>query len=156
MALEHRVIQFRAADPSELVAEIDRIAAVGDRSEWVTISPWVEPEMVPKINVLARLFSGRGSKIPEVTWVPATDDEVAELGVLHATGTDALKRLRDAGFELPHGWVPTQDHPRRGILFTLPEAVDGRAIVNVAMVLGVHLAVLPTDDRWVSRLSRTS
>jgi len=153
MALSHRIIQFRAADPSELVAEIDRIAARGDQKEWVTISPWVDAEQVPRVNPFARLFSGRGPKIPEVTWLPAADENAAELGVLHSTGPDALPRLRDDGFELPAGWVPTQDHSKRGILFTLPERVEGRAIVNVAMVLGVHLAQVPIDDRWVSRLS---
>lgn len=153
MSLNHRIIQFRAVDPSEVVSEIDRIAARGDRNEWVTISPWVDVEMVPRVNPFARLFSGRGPAIPEVTWVPALGDEPAELGVLHATGPGALPKLRDEGFEPPAGWVPTQDHSRRGILFTLPSSTDGRAIVNVAMVLCVRLAVLPTDDRWVSRLS---
>lgn len=156
MSLNHRIVQFRAADPSEVVAEIDRIADRGDQQEWVTISPWVDVEEVPRVHPFARLFSGRGPKIPEVTWVPAAEEQLAEVGVLHALGPHALPRLRDDGFQPPAGWTPTQDHSRRGILFTLPPGTDGRAIVNVAMVLCVHLAAVPIDDRWVSRLSIVS
>ena len=153
MAIDHRQVHFHTDDVDEVVAEITRIAEVADGSEWVTIAPWVDPENLPVVSVLRRLFSARGSKIPEVTWVPAQSGEPAQLGVLHATGPDALSRLHERGVAIPDSWRKLGDHSKRGLLFALPPETTPATVLRVAIETARALAEVPTDDRWVAQVS---
>lgn len=150
------MVHFRLVDPSEVIAEIEMIAASVDSGQWVTISPWVDPEDLPVVSVLHRLFSARASKVPEVTWVPATAKEPAHLGVLHGTGPQAMQRLVDADVQLPSGWTPLQDHSKRGLLFEIAPDEAAATILDFAMTCAMVLAEVPTDDRWIAQVSSPS
>ena len=67
MAIDHRMVHFHTDDLAEVVGELDRIGQTNDGREWITIAPWVDPENLPVVSLLRRMFSARGSKIPEVT-----------------------------------------------------------------------------------------
>ena len=153
MAIEHRMVHFRTGDLSEVVAEIESISARQVDNEWVTISPWVDPEHLPVVSVLRRLFSGRGSKVPEVTWVPAQGREPAQFGVLHSTGPQALERLGERGVVLPSTWKMVSDHSRRGLLMGVHPDTTGEQVVRAAIDAAAALAAVPTDDRWVAQIS---
>lgn len=153
VAIEHRMVHFREPDVSEVVREIDRIESGTDHAEWVTISPWVDDEHLPVKSLLHRLFSARGSKVPEVTWVPAQDDEPAQLGILHSTGAKALERIGERGVVAPATWVKLGDHSKRGLLFAVDPATPTREVVAFALDVARVLAEVPTDDRWVAQVS---
>lgn len=153
MGIDHRIVQFRTGEPQEVIDEIVRIKERGDADEWITLTPWIDPEDAPPVRLASRLFSGRGPKIPEVTWVPSSGDTPAQLGVLHAKGPNSMKRIADAGVELPPGWRPTQDHSKWGMLFEVSADATPETIISFAVNVTNELAVLPTDDRWVCRIS---
>lgn len=150
------MVHFRADDLSEVVTEIESISARGVDNEWITISPWVDPEHLPVVSVLRRMFSGRGSKVPEVTWVPAQGREPAQFGLLHATGPRALERLHERGVRLPESWKMVSDHSRRGLLMGIHPDTTPTQVITAAIESAGALAEVPTDDRWVAQVSVAS
>lgn len=137
------------------MAEVDRIAGRADGKEWITIAPWVDPENMPVTSVLRRLFTARGPKVPEVTWIAANGSEPAQLGVMHATGSDAAGRIAEAAVEVPETWILVSDHTKRGLLYAVAPGTKARTVVDTAVALGAALAAVPTDDRWVAEVSST-
>lgn len=147
------MVHFRDDDTSEVIAEIERISDLGDGSEWLTLSPWVDAEHLPVKSMLHRMFSARGSKVPEVTWVAAQEGEPAQLGVLHSTGANALERIRERGVEVPPTWHKIGDHSKRGLLFAVDPATPTADVLSFAVDAARALAEVPTDDRWVAQVS---
>lgn len=156
MGIEHRQVHFRTGDTSEVIADLDRISAESTGKEWVTISPWVDPEHLPVTSVLRRMFTARGPKVPEVTWFPAHGDEPAQLGILHATGPNALDRLASAGTTAPATWRSIGDHSKRGVLFAIAPGSSSSQVVDFAVGAAATLAEVPTDDRWIAQVSVAS
>ena len=155
MAIDHRMVHFRTDDLSEVIEEIDGIAERANGREWVTISPWVDPEHLPVVSMLQRIFSARGSKVPEATWVPALDNEPAQLGLLHSTGAGSFERLADADVPVPEAWVKMGDHSKRGLLLAVHPATTAAELLEFAVAASEVLAGVPTDDRWVAQISDT-
>lgn len=147
------MVHFRDEDLTEVVAEIDGIAERANGREWVTISPWVDPENLPVTSVLRRIFSARASKVPEVTWVPPQDREPAQLGILHAVGANAAGHLDEAGVPMPSTWVKVSDHSKRGLLYAVHPDATTYDVVRFALAAAAALAAVPTDDRWVAQVS---
>ena len=153
MGINHRQVHFRADDPSEVVGELTSIAERANGREWITISPWVDPEHLPVVSLLRRIFSARGSKVPEVTWVPAQDNEPAQLGFLHSAGANADEQLRDGGAPMPETWVKVSDHSKRGLLFAIHPNATAESVIEFALAASAVLAAVPTDDRWIAQVS---
>lgn len=155
VAIEHRMVHFRLPDISEVADEVAAIAADSANTDWLTISPWVDPADLPVTSVLRRIFSARGSKIPEVTWVSAQGDEPAQLGIIHATGPNAHERLIESDTRIPPTWVKISDHSKRGLLYAVHPDSTPTEVVSFAVAAAVALAAVPTDDRWVAQISTT-
>ncbi len=153
VAIEHQQVHFRACDFSEVVDAIEAITERENGREWITISPWVDPEYLPVVSMLTRIFSGRGSKVPEVTWVAAEGNEPAQFGLLHSRGANAEERLVEADVAIPPTWVKLSDHSKRGLLFGIhPDTAPAEVVAFAVAAAGV-LADVPTDDRWVAQVS---
>lgn len=156
MALNHYMLQFRSDEielATDMLAKIKEMRAVRSANTWITLSPFVEPADMPVTSVLRKLFSARGTKVPEVTFVPAHAEQPGQLGVLHGSGPGAVARLVDAGVQLPSGWDAVQDHTRRGLLFDVAPTATDKEIVEFACRVGAEVSVVPTDDRWIARVS---
>ena len=153
VAIEHRQVHFRTDDCSEVTAAIQAIADRANGREWVTISPWVDPEHLPVVSVLRRMFSGRGSKVPEVTWVPAQGNEPAQFGLLHSRGANAHGRLIDSDATIPPTWIKVSDHSKRGLLFGVHPDTTPEQVVTFAIEAAEVMAEVPTDDRWIAQVS---
>jgi len=147
------MMHFRTDDLAEVIAEMEAISERANEREWVTVAPWVDPENLPVVSVLRRMFSARGSKVPEVTWVPEQGREPAQLGVLHATGPGAFDRLTDSAVQIPPTWVKVSDHSKRGLLFAIPPGTSASEVLTFAIAAARALAEVPTDDRWVAQVS---
>ncbi len=147
------MVHFRTDDVSEVLAEIEAVAGRANGREWVTIAPWVDPEHLPVVSLLHRIFSARASKVPEATWVPAIGNEPAQLGFLHGTGPQAFERLADSDTTIPPTWVKVSDHSKRGLLFAVHPDSTPEDVVQFAVAACEVLALVPTDDRWIAQVS---
>lgn len=147
------MVHFRTDDLHEVIAEIDGIAERANGREWVTISPWVDPENLPVVSLLRRMFTARGSRVPEATWVPAHDREPAQVGLLHPTGPGAFERLAELGVRAPSSWIKISDHSKRGLLLAVHPDSSAEDVLAFAIAASEALAAVPTDDRWVAQVS---
>lgn len=129
---------------------MSEIAAAPGSSGWVNIGPALSDEQLAGIPVksgLAAWFSGRGPIVAMATWMPAPGggrSTVAQVGVEHGQGPNALNRLREAGLELPQGWVKRQDHAKHGVVIEVGAEVD---LKDVAEWLVAAVTILTSDVR---------
>lgn len=147
------MVHFRSDDFSEVCDEIRGIQQRSNGREWITVSPWVDAENLPVRSLLQRIFSARGSKVPEATWVPEMDGEPAQLGFMHAQGPGALPRLVEAGVEVSDRFVKMGDHSKRGLLFGVHPDTTAEEVMRFILAASAVLAEVPTDDRWIAQVS---
>jgi len=117
-------VDFRFDQRGPVLTVMRSLAA--DRDGWINVAPALEVEEVPDPpGTLARVFGPKGPMIPFGTWVPGARTrggaEPTSLGLQHGSGPKAILRLRDAGITLPTGWKVLSDHPRRGVVLSLPD-----------------------------------
>ena len=78
---------------------------------------------------LFAIFGNRASPVTMATVIPPKADrrvtEGVSVGLMHPTGGKAVARLREAGVDLPDGWVVRQDHVRRGLVLRTPPSGPG-------------------------------
>lgn len=157
-----RQIPFERDDLSAVVSAMAEIAAAPGGEGWVNIGPALTAEQaaqVPARSGLAAWFSGRGPGVAMGTWMPASATgraRAAQVGVEHGQGPDALRRLQQAGLELPGGWVRRQDHAKHGVVLEI--GADG-GLVDVVEWLVRAVTILTTDvavgDHFIAHLYRS-
>lgn len=147
------MVHFRDGDLTEVAQEFQEIQERSNGREWITISPWVDAEHLPVVSMLQRIFSARGSKVPEATWVPETNGQPAQLGFIHAQGPGAVERLTEAGVAVPEHFVVVSDHSKRGLLFGIHPDTTAEEILHFTVHVSAVLAEVPTDDRWIAQVS---
>ncbi len=154
-------IEFGRDDLSAVVAAMAEIAAAPGASGWVNIGPALTDEQaaaVPARSGLAAWFSGRGPTVAMGTWMPAPTgarSKAAQVGVEHGQGPNALKRLREAGLELPRGWVKRQDHAKHGVVVEISSNVDLSAVVEwIVAAVTILTTGVAIEDRFIAALYR--
>lgn len=139
------------------------IAAAPGAGGWVNIGPVLSDEQaaqVPPKSGLAAWFSGRGPTVAMGTWMPAGGSgrsSVAQIGVEHGQGPNALKRLSSAGLELGQGWVKRQDHAKHGVVVEVGSNVDLTEVVD--WMVGAVTVLTPDidiSDRFFAQLYRSA
>lgn len=137
MGVERRTFTFGAGDSEGIVAEMRAMAAAATDSTWMNIVPDVAEHEIHTGSIFWRVLSSRGPVVPTFTWVPAHDVKGrrvhCQVGILHATGRDAVGRLADSRVALPEGWVLEQDHTKRGVIVAVPPTADEATIVDFAV-----------------------
>jgi hypothetical protein len=123
---------------------------------WVNLLPEVEPGHEPPArSALAAVFSARGDTVPLVTWTaPATAGERATAGITHGSGPKALARLADAGLPLRTGWLRAADHPRRGLVVTIPANEDPGDALWWLLAAAHALCPVPLTGSWLAQVYR--
>lgn len=164
MARQRRVIHFEANHQEaqfaeQLREELLALIRADDPNRWIGMSPWVDPENVPITSVLRRLFSARGSKIPEITVVFSGESKPVQVGVIHAAGSKALEALKESDVQVPEWVRPIQQHSRRGIVLEVPPAKELESkideLIAFLIATGVFFAEkvgIETDERWVAQI----
>lgn len=154
MVVDQTSILFTTGDTAEVLSCMEDLAARGDGRGWLNLQPWVEDEDRPPTSPLGRMFSSLGPAIPLATWVPphrrGRSTVPGTIGISHATGRFAVRRLAERGVDVPPAWVVRQDHTRRGLVFEVP---GGAGITDILRFLLAALEVLSgveTDGRWVA------
>ena len=75
--------------------------------------------------------------IPKFTWVPSYERKQqiipTQIGITHPVGTKAVQRLREFEVKIPSEWTVEQDHPKRGIVLSLPSYYSDEEVINLAV-----------------------
>ena len=135
MRVPPQTIDFTDDDHAPVIAAMQRLSSAGHGSRWINIGPALSDEQaahVPVRSGLAAWLSGRGPMVPMATWMPPaqSSSQMAQVGVEHGTGANALRRLADEGLGLPTEWMTRQDHAKHGIVVDLPPDTDHGEIVT--------------------------
>jgi hypothetical protein len=156
VAIDQRAFRFRRRALDELTALMAELADRADGKSWVNIQPAVDDD-IPVESGLARAFSGRGPLVPNATWVPghATRRKPVPttVGLEHHAGKDALGQLDEKGVRMPEGWVPEQDHPKRGLIFAVPDGEPPTIALEFLLTASGALCPVPIGDEWVAVVS---
>jgi len=134
--MRSETIAFAAADPAAVVAAVD---ARG----WVNLRPDVDDLPPPPRGWFGNVFSNSGPAVPMATWHPG--ERLA--GIEHGTGSRLGGRA-----PVPPGWRVVQDHPRRGFVVHVPQAVTEAEVVRWLVELGEALSPVPTGGRWTAEV----
>ena len=144
-------IEFR---PDDLGAVLHRMAAMrATSSGWVNVRPIVEAEHIPPPPGLFSIFGGSIHKIPTATWMPGKVERsgsvrATRIGLQHSSGPRVVARLGERGLALPEGWRVVQDHPRRGLVATVPAGADDAAALEWLVRAADALCEVPRTGRW--------
>ena len=154
MAVDHTSVLFTGDDVAEVLSCMDDLAARGDGRGWLNLQPWVEDEDRPPTSPLGRMFSSLGPAVPLATWVPAhrrgRSAVAGTVGISHATGRFAVRRLAERGVEVPPAWAVRQDHTRRGLVFELPAGAGAGDVLTFLLAALEVLSGVEIDGRWMA------
>ena len=162
MAVDNTSVLFTTGDTAEVLSCMEDLAARGDGRGWLNVQPWVEDADRPPTSPLGRMFSPLGPAIPLATWVPqhrrGRSTVLGTIGISHATGRFAVRRLAERGVDVPRAWAVRQDHTRRGLVFELPDGAGVSDILRFLLAAMEALSGAATDGRWVADMAvqRTS
>jgi len=152
--MDQEIIRFSRSDFDAVVEAMRSIERVG--GGWINIGPWLPDDVMAEVPVRSGLgawFSGRGPQIPMATFIPGSETGrrpvLAQVGVEHGTGPNALTRLSEEGHPLPTGWTPRQDHAKHGIVAELPSLAALSEVVAWMIEAITFLSpFVEVGDRW--------
>lgn len=137
-------LEFHESDPS---GAIDALART--QGGWVNLQPGVrEEDEPPPRSPFSGLLTARGPDVPIATWVPGE----RSAGIQHATGPKAARTLASAGVPVPDGWRVVQDHPRRGLVVVVPDAVDDATVVGWLLRATRTLCPVDITADWLATI----
>jgi hypothetical protein len=100
------------------------------------------------------VFSASGPVVPLCTWTPGERRrrgvEPAAVGIQHAAGPKAVRRLAASPAPVPDGWDVVQDHPRRGLVVRPPEGEGPAAVLAWLLGAGEVLCGPPVSGWWTA------
>ena len=122
------------------------------RRGWANFQPEVPDDTEVEGPGLFGVFAARGPVVPLCTWVVETERRgqrrPPSLGIQHATGTKAARRLADLGCAVPAGWRVTQDHPRRGLVVNVVPVEEPAVILGWLLDAGTALCPVDVTGWW--------
>ena len=160
MARSTEVVELYRSQPDELLGVMHGLAEA--RDGWVNLQAVIDedetPDAPPTRAGLFALVSGRGPSVPVSSWVPGEVSRKGQqpdsLGIQHGAGPKARFRLRDAGVFAPDGATILSDHPKRGLVLSLPAGTAPEAVLEFLFAASDVLTPLPLPDTWVGIVHR--
>lgn len=151
------VVEFRTDRPVEVVAIMRELAAA--HAGWLNLQPDVHVEDVPDTgSPFGRLLTATGPPVPLGSWVPGAlkrgRPAPTALGLQHPGGRKAIWRLRDVGIVVPEGWRVMADHPRRGLVLSLPDGADPTVTLDWLVRAAIELTEMTLPDVWRAAVYR--
>jgi hypothetical protein len=149
--------------PEELlftVGELDRILELmeelRDGSGWLVLDGAVHQDDMPPAPGILGLFSAKGPEAPELSWVPGEPGgrrvEPLSIGIRHAAGPKAKRRLAEAGHPVPEGWFVVQDNPKRGLVAQVRDGSTAPEVLDWLLRAAAILATVPLTGTWRARV----
>lgn len=147
-------LPFSEDDLEPLVAVVEELAAAC--AGWVNLVPELEDDVeAPVRSALAGLFSARGDAVPLATWTaPDKPGQRSTLGITHGSGPKALARLAAQELPLGPGWLKRADHPRRGLVVTVPAGAELGDVVWWLLAASHALSTVPLSGEWTAKVYR--
>jgi hypothetical protein len=154
------IVHFFRSDPAELLGVLNDLGR--DRDGWVNIQA-VEaeeeaPDAPPARAGMFNFLTARGPRVPVGTWVPgavgAKRAERDSIGIQHPAGPKANRQLLAAGVNPPEGATLLSDHPRRGLVLSLPNGTDPAVVLAWLFAASAVLAPDPLPETWVAIIHR--
>lgn len=142
-------------DEDDLSVATDRVTTLAAAAAgWINFSPEVEPgHELPPRNFGALIFSSRGEPVPLATWsAPEVAGATMTIGIQHGTGPKAIARLADHDLALPAGWWKRSDHPRRGLVVTVPGNADAEDVIWWLLAACHCLCAAPLTGSWEAKV----
>ena len=142
-------VRFTPDEPGELTALMDAMVERG--TGWINTWPDVDDDDLPQRKSFFSIFSGMGPAVPLCTWVAPQADQKPphiEIGIQHASGPKAAKRLEQLGHPVPDRWVVLADHPKRGIVIAVHPDATVAATLEWLVTAGKALARAPIPEQW--------
>ena len=158
MAIAKELIEFTRDDLGEVLGRLSELAGAG--AGWCNVEPVVSKATLDDLRstsppFIVRVFSGRGSKIPFATFVPADrPGAAASAGLQHSTGPRAVARLAEAGITVPATWRRQQDHSKRGIVYAVPADESPATILAWLLDAATELAGVELTGWWSAVFAR--
>ena len=152
-------LEFRADAAEAVVARMEGLLT--RRDGWVNLQPGIpEKDAPPAPSGLAALFGSPSFPVPVCTWVPGRAGlrglAPDTIGIQHATGPKAVRRLAEQGVPLPAGWRWRQDHPRRGLVVELPPDTAPAEVLDWLLRAGAALSTVTGTGDWRAEFHRSS
>ncbi|CAN5198418.1 hypothetical protein BH18ACT4_BH18ACT4_09250 [soil metagenome] len=147
-----RYIEFRPGEAAAVIEVMDQLWA--SRSGWINFRPAVNADdAAPSGSALfGRLFSASGPDVPVATWTPGErrrrGEEPPSVGIQHASVPSAKDRLAEMGRAVPDGWVVLQDHPKRGLVVSVPGDEDRGRVLDWLLGAAAALSVVTLVGGW--------
>jgi hypothetical protein len=155
------IIRFDPGEPEGTTAVVEALRAMAEaRRGWANFEPAVPDELdASAASTRGGVFSNRGPAVPLCTWAAPTVDRKGRtgpqsIGVQHGISERARPRLSALGLEVPVGWAPRADNPKRGLVVEIPDEVDLAMVVDWLLAAGEALATVPLTGRWYATLHR--
>jgi hypothetical protein len=142
-------VRFMPDEPGELTALMEAMVERG--KGWINTWPDVDDDALPQRKSFFSIFSGMGPAVPLCTWVAPQPDQKPphiELGIQHASGPKAKKRLEELGHPVPDRWVVLADHPKRGLVIAVHPEATVASTLEWLVTAGKALARVPIPERW--------
>ncbi len=144
---------------SELGGRVEPDGTIVSGSGWLTLDPAYDDRFPPPTQtVVGRLMSGRGPAVPRATWVPAeargARREPVSVGILHATGSQAVARLAEKDVVVPERWEVVADHSKRGLVAWVPIDVPHAEVLDWTLRATRALTRIPLTGDWRATVHR--
>jgi hypothetical protein len=152
MGTKFQTLKFSSAMIAPAVNLIETHKYEPDCIYWLNIEPDVDKDRIHTGSVFWKAFSSRGPMIPQFTWTAATNRKGAyqpsEVGLTHPSGVSVLDRIIDFKITIPKQWQLLQDHPKRGIVFQLPELYSPDEVILFAISVIPVVCPFETDGSF--------
>ncbi len=143
-------IEFLRHRPEDLVAIVAKVIGQGG---WLNVQ--ADPEEIdPRALRKPSIFSASGRVAPLATLVAGRGTAPHQLGFEHGSGRQAVRRLHEAGIPLPAGTKVLADHPRRGLVLTVPSTTPAEDLAELMLQASSQLTAIPLGDKWVADVHR--
>lgn len=148
---EPEYVEFTPASPEAVLGRMAEIAE--SHVGWINFEPAVYVEDAPPPrSPLYGLISSRGPDVPVATWTPGEVGrrrvDPPQVGILHPSGPNAKRRLAEAGYPVPEGWVVTQDYGKKGLVVAVPPSVSHEDVLAWLLRATAALSVIPLTGTW--------
>jgi hypothetical protein len=152
VAPRREVLLFSGDDVTEVVTAMTQLADA--HRGWINLHPEIveQEDEDPPTGGFFGVFSGRGPEVPLCTWaageVRRRGPDQPSIGVQHGTGPKVVDRLRELGHPVPTEWTVAQDHPRRGLVVSIPTDEPHGRVLEWLLAAGRLLCPRPLTGRW--------
>jgi hypothetical protein len=140
----------------QVTAAMDELTAA--QGGWITLQPGVHPDDAPPpTNILSKVLTGSGPPVPVCTWVAPERKQKpphAEIGILHARGAKAEKRLAERELAVPDRWVVLADHSKRGLVVAVHPDAASADVLAWLLEAGAALTRIPLTGSWRVEIHR--